>query len=464
MTVEMVQAEPLAEDWTPEKLFRELHQETGFFWLDSAGGVPELSRYSIIGCHPFARLTLRSGTLWIDGKPEVFSDREGVLARIGAILEKYNRKGNDSLPFFGGWVGYFGYEFGGYFEDLPQAPTDDLQLPEMDLAAYDGAYVFDHHQGQAWVTGSGANEPSGSTIERLRTLLSKDSGKTIRGGGTLPSVSFLSNLEPQAYQHRVERIREYIASGDIYQVNLAHRFQGLFDGQSAELYLRLRRINPAPFAAFLRTSDAEILSCSPERFLRWVDNRIESRPIKGTRPRMAIPSEDRLAAEALVRDPKERAELLMIVDLIRNDLGRIACPGSVQVTKLHHLESYATVHHLIGEVQAELPQSYQALEILRATFPGGSVTGAPKIRAMQLIAELESHRRDVFTGAIGYISFHGTADLSIAIRTLVRNRDQLAFHVGSGIVWDSIPEQEYQETLHKARGVFNAFDPSLSTS
>ncbi len=248
-------------------------------------------------------------------------------------------------------------------------------------------------------------------------------------------------------------MRERIAAGEIYQMNLAQRFTCAVAEPPRQLYRRLRALNPAPMGAYLEAGDWTVLSSSPERFLAVADGRIRTFPIKGTRPRGRTPAEDAAQRRELLASEKERAELLMIVDLLRNDLGRVCRFGSVQVRRLHDLETFATVHHLVGEVEGELRPGVGAAELMRAVFPGGSITGAPKIRAMQVIAETEPVPRGIFSGVLGYWSACGRVDLSIAIRTIVCRRGEASFHVGAGIVWDSDPALEYEETLAKGRAL-----------
>ena len=266
----------------------------------------------------------------------------------------------------------------------------------------------------------------------------------------------VSNFTRDEYIGRVRRVREYIAAGDVYQINLTQRFATEFRGDPYSLYRRLRAASPAPFAAYLNGGDFQVLSSSPERFLRLTGREVETRPIKGTRPRGATPEADALRSAELSASEKDRAELLMIVDLARNDLGRVCETGSVRVDELGRLETHPTVHHLVATVRGRLRPECDALDAVRAAFPGGSITGAPKVRAMQLIDELETVRRGVYTGAIGWIGFDGGCDLNIAIRTIVCSGGQAFYHVGGGVVWDSEPEREFQETLDKGRAMRSA--------
>jgi para-aminobenzoate synthetase component 1 len=271
-----------------------------------------------------------------------------------------------------------------------------------------------------------------------------------------------SNLAHADYARAFERVQAYIRAGDCYQVNLAQRFAAPAEGDPWTSYCRLRQLNPAPFSAYLQTPFGQVLSSSPERFLALRDRRVETRPIKGTRPRSPDPQADAELQRALAESPKDRAENLMIVDLLRNDLGRVCRPGSIEVPTLFAIETYASVHHLVSTVRGALRAGEDAASLLRACFPGGSITGAPKIRAMEIIEELEPHRRGVYCGAIGYLGFDGAMDTNIAIRTLVNSAGQVRFWSGGGLVHDSDLEQEYRETFDKAERLIQLLERPLT--
>jgi para-aminobenzoate synthetase component 1 len=322
--------------------------------------------------------------------------------------------------------------------------------------------AFDHQAGRAWAISSGLPETGAARATRAQTRLAWAIDLL---GGPEPPLAPLPALPPpipdidrQTFEKMVARTVEYIYAGDIYQANISQRFRvALPEGYDClALYARLRRDNPAPFAAYLRFGEVGVVSASPERFLQLQDGKVETRPIKGTRPRGRTPVEDRILAEALAASPKDRAENLMIVDLLRNDLSRVCRPHSVQVPSLFAVESFATVHHLVSTVTGTLAESRNAVDLLRATFPGGSITGAPKIRAMEIIAELERNRRGPYCGSIGYIGFDGAMDTSIVIRTIICAGGIASFQAGGGIVADSEPAAEYQETLDKARALIAA--------
>jgi para-aminobenzoate synthetase component I len=366
-------------------------------------------------------------------------------------------------PFQGGIGGYVSYDWGAELERVTRPAPDRFtpQIPDVLLALYDWVIAWDHLEGKAWIVSTGIGEGGrgkgdGWARERLAWVCERLGAPLPDGDNPVPlapSPVPVSNFTRAEYEAGVSRIREYIAAGDVYQVNLSHRFHAPFRGSPLALYRRLRARNPAPFGAYLEFAETAISSISPERFVRLdAGTRLaEARPIKGTRPRGHTPAQDGALARELVESEKDRAENVMIVDLLRNDLGKVCRPGSVTVPKLFALESHPTVHHLVSTVTGVLADDRDAFDLLHAAFPGGSVTGAPKIRAMQIIAELEHAPRGVYCGAIGYVSTTGAMDFNIPIRTIVLRDGMATFHAGAGIVWDSEPAAEYQETLAKVR-------------
>jgi para-aminobenzoate synthetase component 1 len=361
-------------------------------------------------------------------------------------------------PLIGGAVGCFGYDLGRTIERLPATAAEDPELPEMSVGFYDWVLVTDRLTGESCLISTGLPEGTERAARRrlrqVRELLKGRPRAEDTGGAPVPVYS---NTGRERYLEMVERVREYIAAGDVYQVNFSHRLEGRWQGDDRTLYERLRRASAAPHSAYLDFGKTKILSSSPERFLKLDhDGRVETRPIKGTRPRGESPVEDRLLAETLVASEKDRAENLMIVDLLRNDLGRVCGTGSIRVPALFEVEGHASVWHLVSTVTGELSPERDAVDLLRACFPGGSVTGCPKIRAMEIIEELEPVRRGPYCGAIGYISFTGAMDTSIVIRTLVLYEDRLHLQVGGAVVFDSDPSSEYAETLAKGKAILNA--------
>ena len=377
-------------------------------------------------------------------------------------------------PFQGGIGGYVSYDWGAELERVTRPAFDRFtpQIPDVLLALYDWVIAWDHLEEKAWLVSTGIEQggrgrsddraAARATWVRARLLAATPA---VRDHPSPVARAPESNVSRAEYEAGVSRIREYIAAGDVYQVNLSHRFHAPFRGSPLALYRRLRARNPAPFGAYLAFAETVITSISPERFLRLdAGTRLaEARPVKGTRPRGSTPAQDSALARELFESEKDRAENVMIVDLLRNDLGKVCRPGSVTVPTLFALESHPTVHHLVSTVTGVLADDRDAFDLLRAAFPGGSVTGAPKIRAMQIIAELERAARGVYCGAIGYVSCTGAMDFNIPIRTIVLRDGMATFHAGAGIVWDSEPAAEYQETLAKVRTMREALTSPRKT-
>jgi len=355
------------------------------------------------------------------------------------------------LPFQTGAIGWLSYDLGRGIETIPAATADDLETPDIHLAWYDEALVWDHAANSLWLVSTRSDGE--------RSILEAALHEPPQVEAPTPPLrdAAESDFTRAEYLAAVGAIRDAIARGEYYQLNLVQRFSCRVAEDPTDTYLRLRTLNPAPFSAFLRTESLAVLCSSPEQFVHvGRDGTMQTCPIKGTRPRSNDAAEDAKRCAELLASPKERAELLMIVDLLRNDLGRVCIPGSVAVPRLHTLESFATVHHLVGEVRGTLRPGTSCEALLRAVFPGGSITGAPKISAMRAIERFERHRRGIAMGSIGYFSAHGEIDLNIAIRSAVIRHDRAYVSVGAGIVWDSDPAAEYAETLAKASALFAA--------
>jgi para-aminobenzoate synthetase component 1 len=400
-------------------------------WLDSCG----MGRYDIVTAAPQRTLVLGEET---HGDPfallrDLLGDQVAPIANV---------------PFAGGALGYWGYDLARRMMTLPDISHATEKLPDMAVGIYDWAVVVDHQQRSARLV---SQRRFAGTAELLPQILCRLQDKP-----ALPSGSFqvhgkiTSDFTPGSYAAAFATVQDYLRSGDCYQINLAQRFSAKADGDPFDAYLRLRSLSPAPYAAFLNLPQVRILCNSPERFISVQNGMVETRPIKGTRPRSSDAQQDRQLAEELRNHPKDRAENLMIVDLLRSDLGKSCVPGSVRAPKLFEVESFANVHHLVSTVEGRLAPGRDALDVLRDCFPGGSVTGAPKLRAMQIIEQLEPDRRGVYCGAIGYVGFDGNMDTNIAIRTLVYSGGEIRGWAGGGIVADSDEKAEYQETLDKA--------------
>jgi para-aminobenzoate synthetase component I len=441
----------------PPEEFARIASRPGSFFLDSA--LPDTGRagYSFLGCDPFLRVrgTHVRSSIFERGIEENRS--VDVLDSLRALFRRFAAASDPRLPFVGGAVGYLPYEYGAQWEGIGLAQANRARAPEVEFAFYDGLLGFEHASGKWFAVANPMHDASAEEIlRRIEGWQNLPMAPGEAGGKSLATTPECPSSR-EDYLDGVKRIKEYIAAGDVYQVNLAQRFAGEWRGDASLLYARLRATTPAPHGCFLRTSFGHILSCSPERFLRLDGGRVETRPIKGTRPRGRNASEDSRLAEELRGSAKERAELLMIVDLERNDLGRVCRPGSIEVSDLYRIEVHPTVFHLVATVSGRLRDECDVFDLLRATFPGGSITGAPKIRAMQIIEELEPASRGVYTGAIGYVGFDGRCDFNIAIRTVVLEGHRASYHVGAGIVWDSDPESEYEETLAKGQALQRAF-------
>ena len=426
-------------------------------FLDGGQHHPAQSRYDIIAAQPFVRLVTRGNLTEIHADAIELS-REDPFALLRRYLEMDAGCGGE-LPFCGGAIGYFGYDLARRLESLPAVAEDAEKIPEMVIGIYDWAVVVDHLERRSWLVGQGRDPDTDIRWNDLVRRFSELPPERPRVPFRITSP-VASNMTRESYGRAFRRIHEYIENGDCYQVNLAQRFAASASGDPWLAYQALRVINPAPFSAYLGTPYVQILSASPERFLRVEQGRVETRPIKGTRPRAGHSRLDAELAEELRNSEKDRAENVMIVDLLRNDLSKNCTLRSVMVPKLFDVESFATVHHLVSTVTGQLRPGRDALDLLRGCFPGGSITGAPKLRAMQIIEELEPHRRGVYCGAIGYIGFDGNMDTNIAIRTLVYSAGTVRFWASGGIVADSRLEDEYQETFDKAAAMLKLLQQS----
>jgi len=447
----------------PAALLRGLARERYPFWLDSGIVMSPHGRYGILGCDPFIVMTSRGPNITVRRGGNVETTEGDPFRILRRLLAQFPVPPDDDLPFVGGAVGYLAYDLGRFVERLPCTTLDDIGLPELWLGFYDTVVLLDHLERRAWAAALEFEPdavPPGARRERAEARIERLIGRL---AGPAPAPAHAASAGPvecnftrEEYLRAVQRAKDYISAGDIFQVNLSRRFETKPALPPHELYLRLRAANPAPMAAYIRFDGGAVVSASPERFLKVRGRSVETRPIKGTRPRGRTPDEDRSLAQELLASEKDNAELAMIVDLERNDLGRVCSYGSVKVIEPRALESYPTVHHLVATVIGELHPRYDLVDLLKATFPGGSITGAPKIRAMEIIDELEPTRRSIYTGAIGYIGFDGGMDLNIVIRTFIEREGRLYFQVGGGVVADSELEMEYDETTHKARALLEA--------
>ena len=417
-------------------------------FLDS--GYPYISqgRYDIFAAEPMETLVT------VEGVTEVITPLGVNVSRQDPFELLKQRLGEgvcpeEGLPFSGGAIGYFGYDLARCLEYLPETALDAENIPDMVLGIFDWAVIVDHQEKKSFLVIQGRDtqtlKKKPELIERFSTLPKRE--KQAERFRILGTVS--SNMTQHEYAKAFHRVKQYLYEGDCYQVNLAQRFSASGEGCPWAAYLELRGQNPAPFGAFLNFPQVQVLSSSPERFLKVQQGHVETKPIKGTRPRKQDFAEDQAQILELTGSEKDHAENLMIVDLLRNDISKSCKFGSVRVPKLFDLESFATVHHLVSTVCGELEDQYHAIDLLRGCFPGGSITGAPKLRAMEIIEELEPQRRGIYCGSIGYISFDGAMDTNITIRTMVYSAETIRFWAGGGIVADSEMEYEYQECYDK---------------
>ncbi|MBX9582561.1 MAG: aminodeoxychorismate synthase component I [Gemmataceae bacterium] len=470
LAVELV---PAPDPWAVAR--RLAHLRRNLLFLDSADRDSPHGRYSYVAADPVQFVGGR-----IDARPD--------LLRLAAVspAPPPSDLPDELPPFRGGVAGLFGYGLGRQIEAIPPPRHDEFGVPDLAAGVYDWVVGFDHHLHRAWAVSTGWPATTLEAVpdraaRRLADLLGYLTGGPthlrlrrrpdfIPRGWTphldpitpqyplpgFPGVT--SNFDRAGYEAAVARAVEYVHAGDVFQVNLSQRLLAPLREHPLDLYGRLRQLNPAPFAGYFDLGDFQVLSASPERFLRVRDRGVDTHPIKGTRPRGRTPEEDAALVADLRSNPKDRAENVMIVDLLRNDLGRVCEYGSVTVPRVCEVESFRYVHHLVSEVRGRLRPACGPLDLLRAAFPGGSVTGAPKVRAMEIIAELEPTARGPYCGALGYIGFDGSMDTNILIRTFTAGRGWVQFPVGGGVVADSDPAREYEETLHKAAGLLRSLE------
>ena len=426
--------------------------------LDANTGKPgsQYGRYDILVAEPFITLVTQGETTTVTQNNTSIISTQDPFLLLKNLLKQYQTP-KTALPFAGGALGYFAYDLARRLEKLPSNAIAAVELPEMMVGIYDWALVVDHRQKTSTLVSHGFNIETRKNWTGLVARFNVPCSPVVHSFPALDSFKVISGIqsnlpEPQ-YHKAFAKIKAYIEAGDCYQVNLAQRFSAEVAGDSWQAYKKLREISPAPFMAFMQlplnaSERFQVLSNSPERFIQINDSHVETRPIKGTRPRFEDAEQDRNSANELLTSLKDKAENVMIVDLLRNDLSK-SCEN-VAVTKLFQLQSFANVHHLVSIVIGKLKHNKTAVDVLRSCFPGGSITGAPKLRAMQIIDELEPHRRGLYCGAIGYIGFDGEMDTNIAIRTATVNKNTLSFYAGGGIVADSVGSKEFTETLDKA--------------
>ena len=450
------------------KLFDQFQEENAVFLCSGKTG-----RYSFFAKKPFATFEYKNQKSYLNselktGKP---------LEILRALLQKFKSPKVKDLPhFYSGAIGFFGYETFALFEDIPKAKKNDLKTPEIYLNFYDEVIIFDHLKSKLYLVGSaGEYEEAKRKVEEMF----KQIKTPFRGqGGVHPKAeaqnppnplsstadryqggfksNFASNFTPEKYSEAIEKVKKYLIAGDTFQVNLSQRLEAELTLSPAEIFQTLWKINPSPFSAYFNGRDFQIVSCSPERLIRKNGNELFTQPIAGTRKRGKTAKEDLELEKEFKNSAKEMAEHTMLVDLLRNDLGKVSAFGSVQTKQFAHIEKYSHVQHLVSNIYGKIKPEYDFIDVFKAVFPGGTITGAPKIRTMEIISELEPTQRGPYTGALGYLGFNGNFDLNILIRTIVCANKKMYIQVGGGIVMDSIAEKEYQETLHKAEAMLEA--------
>jgi anthranilate synthase component I len=464
-----VYREILADVETPVSVLMKLQNEDHVYLLESVEGGEKWGRYSFLSTDAGVVFQVRGAEVIIteNGKVTKRSHNGNPLQYLKDLLGRYQPVSVTGLPrFYGGAVGYLGYDMVRYFETLAGGRNDDLELDEAIFVISDSMMIFDNVRHTVKVVACAFIEDTDSLEEaytasccKIEEMINKfylpatHQEKDLRGAG---EVSFTSNMTEYQYEAIVEKAREYIAAGDVIQVVLSQRFQSKCQSNPVDLYRALRFVNPSPYLFFLKLQDITLIGSSPEVMVRLEEQTMELRPIAGTRKRGKTEQEDRQLSDELLSDEKERAEHVMLVDLGRNDLGRVAHTGSVQVNQYMVVEKYSHVMHLVSNVRAQLVRGKDAFDVLAATFPAGTLTGAPKIRAMEIIDELEPVLRGTYGGAVGYFSFSGNMDFCITIRTMLLKNGQIYIQAGAGIVHDSQPALEYQESLNKAGAMFQA--------
>ncbi len=463
-----VYREILADVETPVSVLMKLQNKDHVYLLESVEGGEKWGRYSFLGTDAGVVFKVHGDKVIIEenGRVTTREHKGNPLLFLRELLNRYKPVAVPGLPrFYGGAVGYLGYEMVRYFEKLPPSPPDDLNLDESIFVISDSLMIFDNVRHTIKVVACAFTENTDSIEEcyaascrkiedMIETISAAASHKTAPAQGG--EVNFKSNMTPDQYKAAIEKAKKYIVAGDIIQAVLSQRFETDCRSNPIDLYRALRFINPSPYLFFLKMDDLILIGSSPEVMVRKEEETMELRPIAGTRKRGKTEQEDRALSDELLSDEKERAEHVMLVDLGRNDLGRVAQTGTVQVNQYMVVEKYSHVMHLVSNVRAQLAKGKDAFDVLAATFPAGTLTGAPKVRAMEIINELEKVKRGPYGGAVGYFSFSGNMDLCITIRTMVLKNGRVYVQAGAGIVYDSVPESEHQESLNKSRGMLQA--------
>ena len=447
------------------EIFRIYEREPGAAFLDSSL-VNELGHYSVIGRCPYLKLVKDGKTFTINGKPETETTFEDYMREY---LNTHEDKNDSRLPLVSGAVGYFSYDYGRKQMGVPSGEKDLVTIPEAVLTFYDCFVVEDCQEKRTYLVSNGISGNAAAQIGAMEKAIlesiknrkqeESETGENINARNSHREkfkIQIHPNFEKEEYKQAVDRLIQYIIEGDIYIANMTQQLTIESEKQPLDVFYDLRKNKPSPFGGYLDFGDYQIVCASPERFLKMKDRHVNTRPIKGTRKRGATPEEDQMLRQELADSGKDKSELLMIVDLERNDLNRVCTPGSVKVTELFTVEAYATVFHLVSDIEGTLEDGKNVMDLLEATFPGGSITGAPKYRAMEIIDELEHGKRNLYTGSIGYLTLDGSCDFNIVIRTALHKNGKYHLGVGGGITAESDLEFEYEETLQKAKAILDA--------
>lgn len=446
-------------------LYNALELGTDCIFLDSSKEDSPYNNYSIIGANPFFTVKYENQLISIKThNDKVFHAivNKDIFSYLNDIITQYTITNPTSLPFIGGGLGYFGYDLSKELEDIKPLAKSIVDIPDCYFVFYDNFLILDHSNQEVTITGLGLINNAMQSVNLIREKISSyiipNVKQTINTSPEEPSVILTSPFTKATYMDAVESMRNFIEEGHIYITNMTHTYSGAFTKDPKSTYEQLRIINPAPFSAYMPLDGFQVLSSSPERFMDIKNSKVQTRPIKGTIRRGLTPLEDNKNKELLKASEKDKSELLMIVDLERNDLSKVCIPGSVKVTELFEIEEYATVFHLVSTIEGILEPKHTSVDCIKASFPGGSITGAPKIRSMKIIEELEPTKRNLYTGSIGYLGFDGNADFNIVIRTILLKEETAYIGVGGGITWESDPASEYQETLDKASALFKTLN------
>ena len=461
--------EILADTETPLSIFLKLRDEGSFnILLESAEGGEKWGRYSFL---------IKGGSFYIRSRKDVvevydagrisFKNTSDPLGYVKRVLSTFKPMKDGNLPrFWGGLVGYIGYDIIKFYENVPEKDADPVSTNDMFLTLTDLLIVYDNLSAKIKIIVPliGTDDPEIKYRKAVKKI--EETVNTLREKGDIfliniedrePSLEeWKSNITKEDFMKKVERAKRYIEEGDVIQVVLSQRFKSKLRAKPENIYRALRTLNPSPYMYYLEMEHCKVIGSSPEILVRLEDGKIETRPIAGTRPRGKTEEEDKRLEEELINDEKERAEHLMLVDLARNDVGRVAEAGTVRVDNFMRIERYSHVMHIVSDVSGKLKKGLDAVDVLKATFPAGTVSGAPKVRAMQIIEELEPERRGIYAGSVGYFSFDGNMDMAITIRTAVVRGDEIFVQAGAGIVADSIPEREWEETVNKAKSMMKA--------